>query len=46
VPDLPIGSIDWNLGPQHLGGLRPMCVKILTLLLDFHTYAAIRYITF
>ena len=26
VPDFPIGSIGWSLGPQSLGGLRPRCI--------------------
>jgi hypothetical protein len=38
VPDLPIGSIGWSLGPQSLGGLRPRWRIFLTLLLDFNTY--------
>jgi hypothetical protein len=41
VPDLPIGSIGWSLGPHNLGGLRPWCIIFLTLLLDFHTYAVL-----
>ena len=46
VPDLPINSVDWSLGPQQLGGLRPRCIILLILLLDFHTYAVITYSTF
>ena len=46
VPDLPIGSIGWSLGPQNLGGLRSRCIIFSTLLLDFHTYAVIVYCTF
>ena len=41
VPDLPISSIGWSLGPQNLRGLRSRCIISLTLLLDFHTCAVI-----
>jgi hypothetical protein len=46
VSDLPIGLIDWSLGPQNLWGLRTRCILFLTLLLDYHTYAVITYCTF
>jgi hypothetical protein len=43
VPDLQIGWTGWSLGPQNLGGLRPICIVLLTLLLNFHTYAVLAH---
>jgi hypothetical protein len=46
VSDLPIGSIGWSLGAQNLRGLLPMCIILLTLLSDFHTFAVTTFWTF
>ena len=45
VPDLPISSTGWSLGPQNLGGFRPRCIIYLTLLLDFLNNPSVIFLT-